>query len=139
MAKSFFPWAAYRTLMACCLVVLDKRPRVRHMGIGETLYRALAKIFMRAGGDQAKTACVNLQLCAGLEDGIEGATHAVVQRRLKRVRGRRCKEEEAENSVVEEKESRGVAEEIGNLSIYMAGTKEEAAEGLAPALGMEIE
>ena len=47
------------------------------MGIGETLRRDLAKLVMRAAGDQAKTACGNLQLCAGLKSGIEGATHDV--------------------------------------------------------------
>ena len=78
------PWAAYGALMACRLVVLDKRPRVRPLGIGETLNRALAKLVMRAAGDQAKTACGNLQLCAGLEAGIERATHAVGQQRIKR-------------------------------------------------------
>ena len=31
-----------------------------------------------------KTACRSLQLCAGLEAGIEGATHAVDQRRQER-------------------------------------------------------
>ena len=56
------------------------------MGIGETLRRALDKLVMRAAGDQAKTACGNLQLCAGLKSGIEGATHAVGQRILERVR-----------------------------------------------------
>ena len=58
------------------------------MGIGETLLRALAKLVMRAAGDQAKMTCGNLQLCAGLEAGIEGSTHAVGQRRLTRVRER---------------------------------------------------
>ena len=81
--------AVYRTLMACYLVALDKRPRVRPMGIEETLRRDLAKLVMRAAGDQAKTACGYLQLCAGLEAGIEGSTHAVGQRRLERVRVRR--------------------------------------------------
>ena len=77
MANSSPPWAPSRALMACCLVALDKRPGVRPVGIGETLRRALAKLVMRAAGEQAKTACGNLQLCAGLEAGIEGATHAV--------------------------------------------------------------
>ena len=58
--------------MACPLVAIDKRPGVRPVGIGETLRRALAKLVMRAAGDQAKTACGNLQLCAGLEAGVEG-------------------------------------------------------------------
>ena len=47
------------------------------MGIVEMLFRYLAKLVMRAAGYQAKTACGNLQLCAGLWAGIEGATHAV--------------------------------------------------------------
>ena len=68
------------------------------MGIGETLRRALAKLVMRADRDQAKTACGNLQLCAGLEAGIEGSTNSVVQRRLERVRERRGDEEEAEGA-----------------------------------------
>ena len=79
------PYAAYRALMACHLVALDKRPGVRPVGIGETLRRDLAKLVMRASGYQAKTACGNLQMYAGLEAGIEGATHAVGQRRLARL------------------------------------------------------
>ena len=55
------------------------------VGIGDTLRRSLAKLFMRAAGDQVKIVCGDLQLCAGVEAGIEGATHAVVQRRLERV------------------------------------------------------
>ena len=125
--------------MACFQVALDKRPGVRPVGIRETLRRDLAKIVMAAAGDQSKTACGNLQLCAGLEASIEGAKHAVGQRQLKRALGRRCKEEEANDSAVEEDESGGVAAEMGNLSIETAGTEEEAAAGLAAALGMEIE
>ena len=60
MANSSPPWSANRTLMACCLVVLDKRPGVRPVGIGETLRRALDKLVMRAAGCQAKTVCEKL-------------------------------------------------------------------------------
>ena len=56
------------------------------MGIGETLRRALAKLVMREAGEQAKMACGNLQMCAGLKAGIEGSTPAVGQRRVERVR-----------------------------------------------------
>ena len=90
--------------MACHLVSLDKKPGVRPVGIGETLRRALDKLIMRSAGDQAKTACGNLQLCAGLEAGIEGATHAVGQQRLARVRGRREGMEEEAVAEAEEKE-----------------------------------
>ena len=108
------------------------------MGIGETLRRPLDKIVMRAAGDQAKTACGNLQLCAGLEAGIKGATHAVGQSRLERVRGRR-QEEEAKEPTEEEEESGGVLTKINNLTIETAGMEEEAAEKLTAALEMEIE
>ena len=70
-------WAAYRALMAYRVVALHNRPGVRPVVIGETLRRALDKLVIRAAGYQAKTACGNLQLCAGLESGIEGSNHAV--------------------------------------------------------------
>ena len=44
---------------------------------------------MRASEEQPKTACGNLQLCAGLEASIEGATHAMGNWRLERARLRR--------------------------------------------------
>ena len=65
--------------MACFLVTLDERPGVCPVGKGETLRRDLAKLVIMASGDQTKTACGNLQLCAGLKAGIEGATHTVGQ------------------------------------------------------------
>ena len=88
--------------MACGIVALDKRPWVRPVGIGETLRRALSKLVMRAVGEQAKTACSNLQLCTGLEVGIEGATHAVGQRRVERVRARIGEEESEAEEATEE-------------------------------------
>ena len=78
-------WSAYGAMMACRLAALDKRPGVRPVVIGETLCRALDKLVMRADTEKAKTACGNLQLCTGLESGIEGATHTVGKRRLERV------------------------------------------------------
>ena len=125
--------------MACRLAALDKRHGVRPVGIGEMLRRALAKLVMRAAGDQAKTACGNLQLCAGLEADIEGATHAVVQRRLTRVGTRReeTEEEEVAESEEYEEDSEEVAGLLTNLHKETAGTGEEAAEGFAEALQME--
>ena len=63
--------------MTCRLVALDKLPEVCLVGIRETLHHAIAKLAMRAAGDPEKTACGGLQLCAGLEAGIKGETHAV--------------------------------------------------------------
>ena len=63
--------------MSFRLVDLDKSPGLYPVGIGETLCWALVKLIVRSAGDQVKTGCGNLQLCAGLEASIEGATHAV--------------------------------------------------------------
>ena len=76
-------------------------------------------------------------LCAGIEAcaQLEVPTHR--QRKLERVRGRQNSEEVEASE--EEEESGGVADVVGNLTIEMAGTEEEAAENLEVALGMEIE
>ena len=66
VANSSPPRSAYCALMACRLVVMDRSPGVLPVVIGETLRRDLAKLVMRTDGDQAKTACGNFQLCAGL-------------------------------------------------------------------------
>ena len=145
MAKSSPPWAAYCALMVCCLVALDKRPGVRPVGIGEMLRRALAKLVMRAAGEQVKTLCGNLQLCAGLEDGIEGGNHAVGQSRVDRVLSRRGEMAEETEEEGEEPEEGGDPEEEGtelvagliNLTIETEGTEEEAEDGLAVYLEME--
>ena len=95
MFNSSPPWAKYRILMSCHQLVLDKRPGVRPVGIEETLRWALANLVMRAAGEQTKTACGNLQLCAGLKAVIEGAIHALGKRRLERTRSIRQEGEEA--------------------------------------------
>ena len=60
MANSTPPWDDYRSLMACCLDALDKRPRVIPIGIEETFCQSIAKLLISAAGDQAKTACGSL-------------------------------------------------------------------------------
>jgi hypothetical protein len=77
MANSSPSWAAYRALMACRLVALDKCPGVRPVGIGEIYRRLFAKCILEVAGGQATMAAGNLNLCAGLPAGIEGAVHAV--------------------------------------------------------------
>ena len=129
MANSSPPGAAYRVLMACRLVALNKRPGVRPVGIGETIRRALAKLVMRAAGDQAKTVCGNFQLCAGLKDGIERATHDVGYQRVDRVRVRQNREEVAGDSD-EEEENGGVAACLNSLTIETVRTEEEAVENI---------
>jgi hypothetical protein len=77
LANEHPPWAAYRALMACRLVALDKCPGVRPVGIGEVYRRLIAKCVLEVAGGQATTAAGNLNLCAGLPAGIEGAVHAL--------------------------------------------------------------
>ena len=108
------------------------------MGIGETLHQALAKRVMRTTGDQAKTACGKLQLCAGLEAGIEGTTQAVGKRRLARVRERRAESDKEEVAGDEEEDRGGISAGLNNLTIETTGTEEEAATGLAVALKMQV-
>jgi hypothetical protein len=59
------------------IVALDKQPGVRPVGIGEIIRRLLAKCVIKVVGSQATAACGNLNLCAGLPAGIEGAVHAI--------------------------------------------------------------
>ena len=106
------------------------------MGIGETFRRSLAKLIMREAGDQVKTACGNLQMCAGLKAGIEGATHAVGQQI--RESSRQIRSENVEGSPDTEEESERVVQAINNLSIETTGTEEKAAECLEAALRMEV-
>ena len=84
MANYSHPLDTYHNLMACRLVALDTHPGLCPIGIRETLRQAIAKIVMRAAGDQEKTVCGSIQLCTGIEAGIEGATHDVAQRRQER-------------------------------------------------------
>ena len=113
------------------------------MGIGETLRQTLAKLVMRAEGERAKTACGNLQLCAGLKAGIEGATHTVGQRRVERVHTRRGEGEHEVEEATVESDDEGNEEFAGlslnNLRIETAVSEVEAEEGLEAALGVEVE
>ena len=74
------PPAAYCTLMACDLVVLDKSLEVHPVGIRKTLCRAITKLVMRSAWYKSYMACRNLQLCAGLNAVIEGETCTEGQR-----------------------------------------------------------
>ncbi|KAL7549341.1 hypothetical protein ACHAWF_012611, partial [Thalassiosira exigua] len=73
------PWAAFRALMGCRMSALDKQPGVRPLSIGEIWRHAMAKCVLTVCGEDAKAACGSTQLCAGLEAGIEGAIHSVLE------------------------------------------------------------
>ena len=57
ITNSFHPWYSYHALMDFRLEALDQRPGVIPMGIGEMIKHDLAKLIMRAAGDQAKIVC----------------------------------------------------------------------------------
>ena len=52
--------------MACRLVAIEKNPGVQPLGIGDTIQRDIAKLVLRATGDQAKVASRKMQLCSGI-------------------------------------------------------------------------
>ena len=80
LGNNFVPFAAHRVLQTCRLGALDKQPWVRPLGVGSSTKRLIAKCTLKVIGDGAKAACGNVNLCAGLEAGIEGALHAVKAR-----------------------------------------------------------
>ena len=71
------PWDAYRVMMSGRLIALDKQPRVRPVGVGETWRRLMAKCLLQLTGQEAKAACGTEQLAGGVEAGIEGSIHAM--------------------------------------------------------------
>ena len=56
-------------------MALEKRPGILLIGIGKIWHRLLAKCVLKVADAEAKDAYGNMQLCAGLEAGIEGAVH----------------------------------------------------------------
>ena len=139
MANSSSPWDAYCSLISCRLVVCDKRPGVRPVGISETLRLSLSKLVMHIDGNQVETECGNLQLCAGLKAGIEGTTHTVGKRRIERLIRRSSEEEAGSVEEEEEEESENLGGLLNNLTIDTGVTEEEATEGLEAAFGMEVD
>ncbi len=75
LANGTLNWVAYRALMSCRLVALDKCPGIHPVGIGSIFLHLLAKILLLLAGGQATKACGNTNLCAGLPAVIEGVVH----------------------------------------------------------------
>ena len=74
------PWPAYSFIMAAWLVALENFLGVRLVSTGDVCRRLIVNIFLRERGAQAKEACRRVNICAGLEAGIEGAIHTVRKR-----------------------------------------------------------
>ena len=71
------PWAAYRSIMSGRLIALDKQPRVRLVGVGETWWRFMVKCLLQVTGQEAKAAYGTEQIPDGVEEGIEDGIHAM--------------------------------------------------------------
>ena len=80
LANTSPPWAAYQAMMSRRLAGLDKQPGVRPVGIGCIWLRYIAKLLLMETAGIGRKTCGALQLCAGLEAGIEGGLHSVFEK-----------------------------------------------------------
>ena len=71
------PWAAYSAFMSGCIIMIDKKPGVQPVGVGETRRPLFSKIVLKVTGPEATMVCHDEQLCAGLKTGIDSAIHRV--------------------------------------------------------------
>ena len=78
LATTYVDLPSLEAYVACRLIPLDKKkPGVRPIGIGEVMRRILGKAILRLTNQDIKEAAGSLQLCAGQENGIEAAIHAM--------------------------------------------------------------
>ena len=68
---------SFEAFLACRLVPLDKKPRLRPIGVGEILRRVAGKVVMCIVKKDVMISCSNVQMCSGQEAGSEAAIHAV--------------------------------------------------------------
>ena len=64
-------------LMACRLIPLDKNPGLRPIGVGEVLRRIIGKAVTFVLKSDLRDAAGGLQLCVGLEGGVEAGIHGM--------------------------------------------------------------
>ena len=77
LSNSNVPWAAYRGLMVCREIALDKMPGIRPIGICCVFRRLIANCVLSVTATEATGSCGSEQLCAGLQLGVEGAIHGM--------------------------------------------------------------
>ena len=70
--------SSLEAFLSCRLTLLDYKPGVRPIGIGEELRQTIGKavLYMYVIGDICDAAG-SLQLCAGHDNGIEAAIHSL--------------------------------------------------------------
>jgi len=74
---TFVDPAGPSAFVSCRLIALDKRPRVRPIGVGETVCHVIAKVVLSVLKEDIREAAGSLQLCAGQLSGCEAAVHFV--------------------------------------------------------------
>ena len=77
IASFYVDPASIHPLLVCRLIVLDKCPGVRPIGVGEVTQRIIAKSILTVVRDDVQEAAGSVQLCAGQISGVEAAIHAV--------------------------------------------------------------
>ena len=71
-----------RVSLSCRLVILDKNPGLRPIGVGEVLRRIAEKVVIAAVKDEVTTAVAKLQLCRGQDSAREVSIHSM-QRQIR--------------------------------------------------------
>jgi len=77
LSNDFPPFAAYRAVNLARMLAADKMPGARPLVCGEIWMRLWADCLNTETKVGATTACGNVNICAGLQAGIEGNLHAV--------------------------------------------------------------
>ena len=77
LANGIVDCTAIRALMANRLIVLEKCPGVRPIGIGECPCCVLGRVLALMTSWETKSFCGLDQLACGMQSGIEGAVHAM--------------------------------------------------------------
>ena len=71
------PWTAYRVFMFGRLIVLDKRPVVHPVSIGEIWWCLFYDCVLRFTENKFTNVCQNNSICVSLKAGFNGAMHGV--------------------------------------------------------------
>ena len=75
MVNQRLPWAAYWAFMSDYLIIWDKQPVIRPVGIKENCCQLFATCVMKVMGPEATHACKDDRLCTVVKAGIDGAVH----------------------------------------------------------------
>ena len=77
LATTFVDPKSIEAFVACRLIVLNKNPGVRPIGVGEILRRIIGKTIAWTLKDNIQEAAGPLQTATGLENGAEAAIHSM--------------------------------------------------------------